>query len=407
LIGHLLDVPLAHLAQRNSRIYSRYADDLTFSTNLRRFPVGIGQPLDGYPHRWETGNELDPIVKRNGFTLNPSKTRMQYHDSPQEATGLVVNRRVNTRSDYKRTVRAMAHRLFLTGQFDILHIPPDPQSGLTAANPEGTLPQLHGMLGHIDNVERYNTELAQRSQAARPVVLQPPTSNAKLYRRFLTFKEFYATNSPIVVCEGKTDRVYLTCAIKSLAPRYPLLATVMPNGWVVSRIRIFNYQNKHTCRILNLTVGTDQLQKFIYYYKSETAKFKAPGNRYPVIFDSDDGATALFASAKAIANVTLTCNEKFVRLIGNLYLVPTPLGPGQLKSCIEDSFDQQTKGTVKDGKTFNPKSDADTAAHYGKHIFSQHVEQNARSINFAGFAEILDRLSAVVNSHGRAAGQKP
>ncbi|QIE28981.1 Reverse transcriptase (plasmid) [Caballeronia sp. SBC1] len=41
LIGHALDIGLAKLAHHNSCYYSRYADDITFSTNERIFPSAI------------------------------------------------------------------------------------------------------------------------------------------------------------------------------------------------------------------------------------------------------------------------------------------------------------------------------------------------------------------------------
>ena len=37
-IGHLLDVRMANLAKKTKCNYSRYADDLTFSTNWKEFP---------------------------------------------------------------------------------------------------------------------------------------------------------------------------------------------------------------------------------------------------------------------------------------------------------------------------------------------------------------------------------
>ena len=41
LIAHLLDVRLAQLAKLHKCTYSRYADDLTFSTNQKAFPAAL------------------------------------------------------------------------------------------------------------------------------------------------------------------------------------------------------------------------------------------------------------------------------------------------------------------------------------------------------------------------------
>ena len=44
LIGHLLDMRLVRLASESGCTYSRYADDLTFSTNKKDFPEDIAVP---------------------------------------------------------------------------------------------------------------------------------------------------------------------------------------------------------------------------------------------------------------------------------------------------------------------------------------------------------------------------
>ena len=38
LIGHVMDIRVVRLASKAGCIYSRYADDLTFSTNRAQFP---------------------------------------------------------------------------------------------------------------------------------------------------------------------------------------------------------------------------------------------------------------------------------------------------------------------------------------------------------------------------------
>ena len=45
MIAHLLDVRLAQLAKRRGLTYSRYADDLTFSTSQQIFPPSIAAPV--------------------------------------------------------------------------------------------------------------------------------------------------------------------------------------------------------------------------------------------------------------------------------------------------------------------------------------------------------------------------
>jgi RNA-directed DNA polymerase len=141
LVGHLLDIRLGKLAFDTGCTYSRYADDITFSTNKPQFPSSIARLIPDQNHTWEVSQKLQEIVTRTGFAINTQKTRMQYRTSRQDVTGLVVNSKVNIRSEYRRTVRAMAHRLFMTGRFERIETVPVPDANgvLAPTKKEGTL----------------------------------------------------------------------------------------------------------------------------------------------------------------------------------------------------------------------------------------------------------------------------
>jgi RNA-directed DNA polymerase len=290
LIGHVLDIHLCKLASTNGCTYSRYADDITFSTNEKDFPAAIAQKVNGEPHQWAVGAALQEIVTHSGFAINPEKTRMQYRTSRQDVTGLVVNSKVNIRSEYRRTVRAMAQRLFMTGHFDFVQMSPDANGAKVETKKEGTIPQLHGMLGHIDRVDRYNVKLRETEPEQNPE--KELSSKESLYRRFLIFKEFYANPAPMIVCEGKTDTVYLTHAIRSMAALYPELASVSPDNKVALKVRMFKYPGTSTTEILGLTGGSAVLNSFLWDYLKEIKRFQAHGKEQPVVFmvDNDSGA---------------------------------------------------------------------------------------------------------------------
>src|ERR1700730_13384140 len=152
LVGHILDIRLCKLASANGCTYSRYADDITFSTSKPEFPAGIAKRTSGEPHKWDEADNLLEAISSAGFIINPTKTRMQYRISRQVVTGLVVNKKVNIRTEYRRTVRAMAHRLFKIGSFQRMRMVPDAKGVVTPTMVDGTVAQLHGMLGHIDAV---------------------------------------------------------------------------------------------------------------------------------------------------------------------------------------------------------------------------------------------------------------
>ena len=114
LVTNILDVRLARLAKKHRVTYSRYADDLTFSTSLKDFPPEIATRTDAEPPTWELGAALVGKISGTGFTINTAKTRMQYRDSRQSVTGLTVNRKVNIRNDYYKLARSMCYSLFMT-----------------------------------------------------------------------------------------------------------------------------------------------------------------------------------------------------------------------------------------------------------------------------------------------------
>jgi hypothetical protein len=396
LIGHIVDIHLVKLAARVGCTYTRYADDLTFSTNNPTFPKQIAIQLSGNDHCWEVGSELSHLVKKCGFVLNPKKTRMQYRDSRQEVTGLVVNRKINVRSEYRHTVRAMVHRLFTTGSFDFEYRAEGANGALVVHKNNGRPSQLHGMLGFIDGVDLYNRKV-------NPSKKEPQlTSKELIYRRFLIFKELYTAPAPVVLCEGKTDNVYITHAIRSLAPLYPKLADIDGKGKIVIKLRRFKYTGTSTGRILGIHGGSGDLKKFIPNYKKEISRFKAPGMQWPIIIlvDNDSGADSVLNTIKDTTGTKPDRYAAYAQIDKNLYLVMTPIVGDAKSSKIEDCFSDEIKSTVLGGKTFDSNNEFNTETCYGKADFAYKVVRpNADRIDFTGFKPVLDRLVDVIDAH--------
>lgn len=102
-----LDRQLATLAAKHRTSYTRYADDITFSTNLATFPDAIARKdADG---EVDLGAACLAIVANNGFLVNPRKTRLQGNDERQSVTGITVNERMNVPRRLVRRARAMLH----------------------------------------------------------------------------------------------------------------------------------------------------------------------------------------------------------------------------------------------------------------------------------------------------------
>lgn len=102
-----LDQQLLDFSMKNNLNYSRYADDITFSSS-RSIP-GELLTKDFKTRAWKLGDKISQLIESYGFKINSSKTRLQTHHQKQEVTGLTVNRCVNVDRRYVRNIRGMIH----------------------------------------------------------------------------------------------------------------------------------------------------------------------------------------------------------------------------------------------------------------------------------------------------------
>ncbi|MFH5804996.1 reverse transcriptase family protein [Alienimonas sp. DA493] len=99
LLMHGVDYALAKAAGRQGFRYTRYADDLAFSS-----AEDDGQAVRDLLRR------VERIVRRAGFELNARKTRVLRRHQRQMVCGLVVNDRLNLPRKTRRELRAALHR---------------------------------------------------------------------------------------------------------------------------------------------------------------------------------------------------------------------------------------------------------------------------------------------------------
>jgi RNA-directed DNA polymerase len=105
-----MDSQLQWLAKDCKSTYTRYADDITFSTTLPKFPNKLAYVLTGEDtEKVFIGNRLLAIIHENGFEINEQKIRLQVKGNHQEVTGLTTNLFPNVDRKYVRQVRAMLY----------------------------------------------------------------------------------------------------------------------------------------------------------------------------------------------------------------------------------------------------------------------------------------------------------
>jgi RNA-directed DNA polymerase len=107
LVAGALDRRLTGLAAKFDAVYTRYADDMTFSGD-ERFKRGLKRflPL------------LRKIVREEGFRQHPKKQRMMRSGRRQEVTGIVVNRKLNAPRDEYDRLKAIVHNALRDGSIE-------------------------------------------------------------------------------------------------------------------------------------------------------------------------------------------------------------------------------------------------------------------------------------------------
>ena len=93
-----LDRRMRGVAKRFGLHYSRYADDMTFSSMHNVYQEGSN-----------FRNEIKRLIEEQGFKMNDKKTRLMRDGDRQEVTGLTVNQRVNVTRKYVHDIRWILH----------------------------------------------------------------------------------------------------------------------------------------------------------------------------------------------------------------------------------------------------------------------------------------------------------
>lgn len=322
LITRILDYRIVKIAKKYRFTYSRYADDMTFSTNreLNSNKLRASKELDNFL------TELEEVIISSGFEINPKKTRLSNNMQRQEVTGLVVNKKINVKREYVKNTRAMAFQLYKDGTFEIDKKP-------------GTLNQLTGRFAFIFQIEQYNSYLLYKkslihnnldsqkyllgrnsskkseskyylkhifynqdlqkelfnntrndtyslvkefysiNKEQKKSYMSLFNSKEKEYKKFLFYKYFFGNDKPIIVTEGKTDPRYIKAALKKLYKNYPELIEKDGDDFIF-KIEFLNRSNTVEY-LFNIPEGGEGL-KYWYNYFSNKEKFQMDAKEKPL-----------------------------------------------------------------------------------------------------------------------------
>lgn len=161
MICFRMDRELLAFAKASRCIYTRYADDITFSSHQPATalfesalpPAGLFAPELLAP-------ELAAIIGSNGFTLNPDKAHYADRNSRRMVTGVKVNELLNVDRRFVRNIRAVLHSIETLG-------PEDAQTKFDANGGKGSLAShLLGKISWLRHI-RGQTDPVFRSIALR------------------------------------------------------------------------------------------------------------------------------------------------------------------------------------------------------------------------------------------------
>lgn len=223
IVTDKLDAELARFCRQLGCTYTRYADDITVSSNRRTFPAPIGRFADPESFvDFTLSDSFQQIVEDNGFRVNHDKTRLLGQAFQQDVTGLVVNEKVNVKRKFVREVRAMLH------DWDFNGLTAASTRHFTEKRPDrGRLPEqeasnfewvVRGKIEFIRQVKG-STDQVFRALATRfndlcsgqdfhiPLVEDQDVLNAAV-----CYLENDADGGAVGTCFAIEDNLYVTCA---------------------------------------------------------------------------------------------------------------------------------------------------------------------------------------------------
>lgn len=417
LICGILDQRLIKIAKKYGCSYSRYADDITFSTNQYSFPIEIASFERGWFVRKVLGilgkkndkicasQKLVGVFSQSGFSINKSKTRLQENDLRQVVTGLVVNRKPNVSREYKKRTRSMIHSLVTTGS--ATHA--QPRGGSGPAIPV-SLEQILGRTSHAFFVEGGCENMKPWSKLANNNERIPTLY--KDARKLLMYKNFHVNERPLIICEGPTDSIYLKCALNSLATNFPELIaapTTQVSKWT-RQIDFYNHGSRLNRLVMELSGGVYELEKLIQRYEKETSKFHSGGQCSPVIIivDNDKAAKRIWSAVERVAGLTnpVDGSGQFYHVVGNLFVVPIQKIGGN-DTSIEDLFEESVLNTQLGDKNFGRKKSNSKLGEneYSKMYFAKYVvARQQATIDFSNFRPVLETIRTVAAQNLKPSG---
>ncbi len=223
-IAASLDRRLLRLARENKVTYTRYADDITFSTNRSVFPPALAlTTVDNSPTSTViAGEALEQAVHACGFSINTKKVRLQGRAVRQSVTGLSVNVKANIQRSRVRQIRAMLHAWQKFG----LDAAAADHFARYSGRPKGSVPLLPGkafrniVYGHLSFMKmvRGNDDPVFLKLCAKLIPLDPNPS------KFIRQMVFGAEDFDVFISHASEDKAGIARPVYEACERFGIKA---------------------------------------------------------------------------------------------------------------------------------------------------------------------------------------
>lgn len=401
LIGNIMDVRFLKLAKKYRFTYSRYADDITLSSN-KAFDKNIVYWCENNK-KWVAGEIVINILTDSGFTINSEKTRVSYSNDRQTVTGIVVNKQRNVTLEYRRTNRSMVYSLLSTGSFRL-------------NDNVGKITQLMGRLNHSIYIKYYDSKFSipldmneriKYKEKKQKELIKIINNNwksdknnitcadhqMKLLRSVIYFKYIINVDQTTIFPEGFTDPIYFSSAKEKLNINSNIKFQKINNG--LKKIGLLGCASSVNTFIHNVK---EKIDKFISYKQIGVIP------KHPVIFilDYDDGLD----DCRFILD-KIQIDQQYVFIRDNIYvLLLEPKGKSknhhktiENMSCIENliSFEGNRIEAVQGKKEYiNFKG-----IEFKKGSFANYVKEHSSDFDYSGFDKIFKKITEIEEDYAK------
>ena len=208
-----MDAQLTRLANDCRCKYTRYADDITFSTNAEVFSEKIIHSVNPVM----ISSKLISIIEYdNYFKINKNKTHLCSNNDSKFITGVKVNRKLNVSRNRYREIRAMLHAARVYGHDKALdeHLTNYSRRSTTIER-KNFFNIIQGKISYLGMIRGKNDALVAKLKLQ---LAQLRELYDEKYDSFpIEIAQTKIINQYVIVfTEGKTDRMYLSFAFRKL-----------------------------------------------------------------------------------------------------------------------------------------------------------------------------------------------